>query len=60
MTGICPACRSSEMPGMQLKPGRADGWPFWSPCRVCRGQERIVFLARPLGPDVMAMIGARS
>jgi hypothetical protein len=44
------------MPGMQLKPQRS-GHPFWSPCHVCQGRERIILLQpRALAPDVMGML----
>ena len=39
--GICPACRSTEMPGMQLLSARPGDRPFWNVCRVCKGRERI-------------------
>jgi RNase P subunit RPR2 len=55
----CPACASTEWPGMQLKAGRG-GRPFWSPCHVCQGRERIIMLPpKALAPDVMGMLLAR-
>jgi hypothetical protein len=55
-TGICPACRSSEWPGMRLKPSR-NGMEFWANCLVCNRKERITFLPSGwLSPDVMEML----
>jgi RNase P subunit RPR2 len=52
----CPACASTEWPGMQLKSGRS-GRQFWSPCHVCQGGKRIILLQpKALAPDVMGML----